>query len=172
MAMLGLCGTLCGARTWQHCGSGCWITSTCSHTRGSVLLTWRCGERRPNTWGSLHAQNVSQHTHNTHLLVLQIIQLVQSIDARCSDMPTHKAQAMPDLYSAPLCVLQLGDVIFSQSFMLQAAHRAALAADTGVSFWHFEQHVDEAVFIPAGCPHQVRNLRSCIKVRLADIVMC
>ena len=24
----------------------------------------------------------------------------------------------------------------------------------------------EAVFIPAGCPHQVRNLKSCIKVAL------
>eukprot|EP00798_Chlamydomonas_sp_ICE-L_P014715 gene14715-20755_t len=30
--------------------------------------------------------------------------------------------------------------------------------------WHFEQHQHEAVFIPGGCPHQVRNLRSCIKV--------
>lgn len=23
--------------------------------------------------------------------------------------------------------------------------------------WTFEQHLGEAVFIPAGCPHQVRN---------------
>ncbi|GAX77805.1 hypothetical protein CEUSTIGMA_g5248.t1 [Chlamydomonas eustigma] len=30
--------------------------------------------------------------------------------------------------------------------------------------WHFEQHLHEAVFIPAGCPHQVRNLHSCLKV--------
>lgn len=29
----------------------------------------------------------------------------------------------------------------------------------GVEAWTFEQHVGEAVFIPAGCPHQVRNLK-------------
>ena len=28
---------------------------------------------------------------------------------------------------------------------------------TDVEPWTFEQHVGEAVFIPAGCPHQVRN---------------
>jgi lysine-specific demethylase 3 len=32
----------------------------------------------------------------------------------------------------------------------------------GVEPWTFEQRLGEAVFIPAGCPHQVRNL----KVRL------
>ncbi|KAH9603602.1 hypothetical protein KSS87_015978 [Heliosperma pusillum] len=32
--------------------------------------------------------------------------------------------------------------------------------------WTFEQHLGEAVFIPAGCPHQVRNRLSCIKVAL------
>lgn len=35
-----------------------------------------------------------------------------------------------------------------------------------VGCWHFEQHEHEAVMIPAGCPHQVRNLRPCIKVGL------
>jgi lysine-specific demethylase 3 len=34
----------------------------------------------------------------------------------------------------------------------------------GVTPWHFEQHVDEGVYIPGGCPHQVRNLMSCSKV--------
>lgn len=28
---------------------------------------------------------------------------------------------------------------------------------SGVEPWTFEQHLGEAVFIPAGCPHQVRN---------------
>jgi hypothetical protein len=27
----------------------------------------------------------------------------------------------------------------------------------GVEPWTFEQYLGEAVFIPAGCPHQVRN---------------
>jgi hypothetical protein len=29
----------------------------------------------------------------------------------------------------------------------------------GVEPWTFEQKLGEAVFIPAGCPHQVRNLK-------------
>jgi hypothetical protein len=29
--------------------------------------------------------------------------------------------------------------------------------------WTFEQHLGEAVFIPAGCPHQVRNLKVLVK---------
>ncbi|KAK9148170.1 hypothetical protein Scep_006927 [Stephania cephalantha] len=32
--------------------------------------------------------------------------------------------------------------------------------------WTFVQQLGEAVFIPAGCPHQVRNLKSCLKVAL------
>jgi hypothetical protein len=28
-----------------------------------------------------------------------------------------------------------------------------------VEAWTFEQHLGEAVFIPAGCPHQVRNMK-------------
>ncbi|KAF8059101.1 JMJ25 [Scenedesmus sp. PABB004] len=53
--------------------------------------------------------------------------------------------------------------VMSQAFMLAAPHRAALAAG-GVAVLTFEQHADEAVFIPGGCPHQVRNLASCCKV--------
>lgn len=56
------------------------------------------------------------------------------------------------------------DVIFDQTFMLTDRHRAMLLAEYGVQAWHFEQHEHEAVYIPAGCPHQVRNLRPCIKV--------
>lgn len=49
----------------------------------------------------------------------------------------------------------MGDVIFDHSFMLTRNHLAALAK-LGVQPAHFEQHESEAVFIPAGCPHQVR----------------
>ena len=30
---------------------------------------------------------------------------------------------------------------------------------SGVEPWTFEQRRGEAIFIPAGCPHQVRNLK-------------
>jgi hypothetical protein len=41
-----------------------------------------------------------------------------------------------------------------QNFFLTAKHRRMLKEEEGIESWHFEQHVDEAVFIPGGCPHQ------------------
>ena len=34
-----------------------------------------------------------------------------------------------------------------------------MKAELGVEPWHFEQHANEAVFIPAGCPHQAGGTR-------------
>ncbi|EIE19371.1 hypothetical protein COCSUDRAFT_58660 [Coccomyxa subellipsoidea C-169] len=62
--------------------------------------------------------------------------------------------------------MQRNAVWKSMDFFLTAKHRAMLKEEYGVESWHFEQHQDEAVFIPAGCPHQVRNLKSCIKVAI------
>jgi hypothetical protein len=59
-----------------------------------------------------------------------------------------------------------------QVCLLQEAHRAGLLADTQVEGWHFEQHEGEVVFIPAGCPHQVRNLRACTKVGGVCVCVC
>lgn len=33
----------------------------------------------------------------------------------------------------------------------------------GIEPWTFVQNLGEAVFIPAGCPHQVRNLKVKVK---------
>jgi hypothetical protein len=49
---------------------------------------------------------------------------------------------------------------------LNAEHKKKLKEEFQIEPWTFEQHLGEAVFIPAGCPHQVRNLKSCIKVAL------
>jgi len=54
--------------------------------------------------------------------------------------------------------------IHDQSFYLGQALRTRLADEAGVRGWRFVQREGEAVFIPAGCPHQVLNLRSCIKI--------
>ena len=62
----------------------------------------------------------------------------------------------PDCLASPRGGLTREAALAAQHFMLTAEHRAALKADTGVESWHFEQHADEAVFIPAGCPHQAR----------------
>ncbi|KAK6912421.1 WRC domain, partial [Dillenia turbinata] len=56
--------------------------------------------------------------------------------------------------------------IHDQTFYLNSYHKRRLKDDFGVEAWTFVQKLGEAVFIPAGCPHQVRNLKSCIKVAM------
>ncbi|XP_058195417.1 lysine-specific demethylase JMJ26-like [Rhododendron vialii] len=56
--------------------------------------------------------------------------------------------------------------IHDQTFYLTLHHKRMLKEEFGVEPWTFVQQLGEAVFIPAGCPHQVRNLKSCIKVAL------
>ncbi|XP_026427687.1 lysine-specific demethylase JMJ25-like isoform X2 [Papaver somniferum] len=54
--------------------------------------------------------------------------------------------------------------IYDQTFYLSAKHKRALKEEFGIEPWTFIQELGEAVLIPAGCPHQVRNLKSCLKV--------
>ncbi|XP_074333698.1 lysine-specific demethylase JMJ26-like isoform X1 [Apium graveolens] len=68
------------------------------------------------------------------------------------------------IYCVPL--KQVFDPIHDQTFYLTAEHKNRLKAEYGVEPWTFVQKQGDAVFIPAGCPHQVRNLKSCIKVAL------
>lgn len=73
---------------------------------------------------------------------------------------SHLGAALP----SGQCSADVFSPIRSQKYMLRAGHREALLAEQGVELLHFEQHLDEGVFIPGGCPHQVRNLTSCSKV--------
>ncbi|RPD78042.1 hypothetical protein L226DRAFT_458614 [Lentinus tigrinus ALCF2SS1-7] len=56
------------------------------------------------------------------------------------------------------------DPIHSQCVYLSDDMLASLASQYGVRPWTIHQRYGQAVFIPAGCAHQVRNLQSAIKV--------
>ncbi|XP_057787299.1 lysine-specific demethylase JMJ25-like isoform X2 [Salvia miltiorrhiza] len=56
--------------------------------------------------------------------------------------------------------------IHDQTIYLTLEHKKRLKEEYGIEPWTFVQRLGDAVIIPAGCPHQVRNLKNCTKVAL------
>ncbi|XP_077227282.1 jmjC domain protein JMJ24 isoform X2 [Tasmannia lanceolata] len=56
--------------------------------------------------------------------------------------------------------------VYDQAVFLNKDHKRTLKDEFKIEPWTFEQHVGEAVFIPAGCPFQVRNLQSSVQLSL------
>ncbi|CAM0958619.1 unnamed protein product [Alopecurus aequalis] len=67
-------------------------------------------------------------------------------------------------YNEPLT--EVTHPIHDHCFYLMDKHKKQLKEEFEIEPWTFIQKVGEAVFIPTGCPHQVRNLNSCTKVAL------
>ncbi|XP_058084311.1 E3 ubiquitin-protein ligase JMJ24 [Magnolia sinica] len=56
--------------------------------------------------------------------------------------------------------------IYDQAVFLNDDHKRNLKEEFKIEPWTFEQHVGEAVFVPAGCAFQVRNLQSSVQLGL------
>jgi lysine-specific demethylase 3 len=52
--------------------------------------------------------------------------------------------------------------ILDQSIFLDNTHKKRLKEEFKIEPWTFQQHVGEAVIIPAGCPYQIRNSKCCV----------
>lgn len=61
---------------------------------------------------------------------------------------------------------KMTDPIHSQLFFLNAQLRTELYTQYGVSSFRVYQYPGQAVFVPAGCAHQVCNLANCMKIAL------
>lgn len=59
---------------------------------------------------------------------------------------------------------EVGDPIHCQQYFLDTVDRQRLWLQYGVRSWRIYQKQGEAIFIPAGCAHQVCNLTDCMKV--------
>ncbi|KAK7362966.1 hypothetical protein VNO77_05091 [Canavalia gladiata] len=52
--------------------------------------------------------------------------------------------------------------ILDQSVFLDSTHKMRLKEEFKIEPWTFQQHVGQAVIIPAGCPYQIRNPKCCV----------
>lgn len=71
-------------------------------------------------------------------------------------------------FGKPDCVLNdfVKGPLYDETFFLNGHHKRKLKEEFGVEPWLFEQHLGQAVFVPAGCPFQVRNLQSTVQLGL------
>lgn len=56
--------------------------------------------------------------------------------------------------------------LYGGAIFLDRHHKRKLKEEFGVEPWSFEQNLGEAIFVPAGCPFQARNVQSTVQLAL------
>ncbi|CAJ2628716.1 unnamed protein product [Trifolium pratense] len=56
--------------------------------------------------------------------------------------------------------------LYDGAIYLDRHHKRKLKVEFGVEPWSFEQNLGEAIFVPAGCPFQARNVQSTVQLGL------
>lgn len=74
------------------------------------------------------------------------------------------AHALSLLWRKPL--MEVKYPIYDQTVYLNDYHKKMLKDQYGIEPFTFHQHIGEAVFIPAGCPFQLKNLQSTVQLAL------
>ncbi|KAM0872622.1 hypothetical protein ACQ4PT_038604 [Festuca glaucescens] len=90
-------------------------------------------------------------------------QVIHPIHDQCFYLTNEHKRKLKEEYGQLRIKMSFGRFKISLSDLLPSLLSTPYA---GVEPWTFEQKLGDAVFIPAGCPHQVRNLKSCMKVAL------
>ncbi|TBU33518.1 Clavaminate synthase-like protein [Dichomitus squalens] len=130
------------------------------------------GPKMYNAMGSFESQG-SKGSTRLHMDMADAINIMtyasQAPDGRpgCAAWDIYKAADTPKLRA--FLYKKFGgelhnDPIHAQRFYLDSSLRQELYRDFGVVSHRIYQKPGEAVFIPAGCAHQVCNLADCIKV--------
>ncbi|GAA0154513.1 histone modifying enzyme [Lithospermum erythrorhizon] len=58
------------------------------------------------------------------------------------------------------------DPIRDQTFFLDTCHKLRLKEEFDVQPWSFDQNPGEAIIVPAGCPYQIKKLKSSVSIVL------
>lgn len=88
---------------------------------------------------------------------------------RRQDVPMlnkYLASNWEELTISSQAMLSVKHPIYDQAVYLREHHKRVLKDQYGIEPRTFEQHIGEAVFIPAGCPFQVKNLQSTVQLAL------
>uniref|UniRef100_A0ACD5WYD3 Uncharacterized protein n=1 Tax=Avena sativa TaxID=4498 RepID=A0ACD5WYD3_AVESA len=88
---------------------------------------------------------------------------------RRQDLPMlnkYLASNWQELTVSSQTMLSVKHPIYDQAVYLNEYHKRVLKDQYGIEPWTFQQHIGEAIFVPAGCPFQVKNLQSTVQLAL------